>query len=199
MHGNLVRGGRLKSFPGLGHESVTAEYRQPCVVFTGHPSLRCGDVVHFMELWANNVNNVGKSWSLPSHHAWSNRRAISVVFTEPSIQYQQALAPFQPMAMKVVHCPIDTSLNFTQAKKLIRDARPARLVMPHSYSKPPASAPGRQDLVIESDSSTTFTFRKNDVLKIPLVRKLGNILSNKQMETQIACCREHSDFLCPGC
>ena len=198
MHGNLVRGGRLKSFPGLGHESVTAEYRQPCVVFTGHPSLRCGDVVHFMELWANNVNNVGKYWSLPSH-ALSNVRAISVVFTEPSIQYQQALAPFQPMAMKVVHCPIDTSLNFTQAKKLIRDARPARLVMPHSYSKPPASAPGRQDLVIESDSSTTFTFRKNDVLKIPLVRKLGNILSDKQEETQISCCREHSDFLCPGC
>ena len=99
---------------------------------------------------------------------------FSVVFTEPSIQYQQALAPFQPMAMKVVHCPIDTSLNFTQAKKLIRDAKPARLVIPHIYSKPPASAPGRQDLVIDTDSSTTFTFRKNDVLKIPLIRKLGN-------------------------
>ena len=97
------------------------------------------------------------------------------MFTEPSIQYQQALAPFQPMAMKVVHCPIDTSLNFVQAKKMIRDARPARLVMPHCYSKPPASAPGRQDLVIDADSSTTFTFRKNDVLKIPLIRKLGNI------------------------
>ena len=78
------------------------------------------------------------------------------------------------MAMKVVHCPIDTSLNFTQAKKLIRDAKPARLVIPHIYSKPPASAPGRQDLVIDTDSSTTFTFRKNDVLKIPLIRKLGN-------------------------
>ena len=78
------------------------------------------------------------------------------------------------MAMKVVYCPIDTSLNFTQAKKLIRDAKPARLVIPPVYSKPPASAPGRQDLVIDADSSTTITFRKNDVLKIPLIRKLGN-------------------------
>lgn len=25
--------------------------RSPCVVFTGHPSLRFGDAVHFMELW----------------------------------------------------------------------------------------------------------------------------------------------------
>ena len=97
------------------------------------------------------------------------------MFTEPSIQYQQALAPFQPMAMKVVHCPIDTSLNFTQAKKLIRDTRPASLVIPHTYSKPPASAPSRQDLVIDADTSTTFTFQKNDVLKIPLVRKLGKL------------------------
>ena len=60
IHGSLVRGGRLKSFPSLGSEAVTSEYRQPCVVFTGHPSLRCGDVVHFMELWANNVNNLGR-------------------------------------------------------------------------------------------------------------------------------------------
>ena len=66
VHGNLVRGGRLKSFPGLGHESVTAEYRQPCVMFTGHLSLRCRDAVHFVELWANNANNVGGL--LPSHN-----------------------------------------------------------------------------------------------------------------------------------
>ena len=26
-------------------------YQTPCVVFTGHPSLRCGDAVHFMEVW----------------------------------------------------------------------------------------------------------------------------------------------------
>ena len=59
VHGALQRLKRLKSFPNLGCESVTSEYTQPCVVFTGHPSLRCGDVVHFMELWANNANNLG--------------------------------------------------------------------------------------------------------------------------------------------
>ena len=60
-----------------------------------------------------------------------------VVFTEPSIKYQQALAPYQPMAMKVVHCPIDTSLNFTQAKKLVKEARPGCLILPHRYTQPP--------------------------------------------------------------
>jgi len=31
--------------------------RSPCVVFTGHPSLRFGDAVHFMELWGGNSAN----------------------------------------------------------------------------------------------------------------------------------------------
>ena len=29
----------------------------PCIVFTGHPSLRLGDAVHFMETWSHNSAN----------------------------------------------------------------------------------------------------------------------------------------------
>ena len=32
-------------------------YQTPCVVFTGHPSLRCGDAVHFMDIWGSNNKN----------------------------------------------------------------------------------------------------------------------------------------------
>ena len=39
---------------------------------------------------------------------------------------------------------------------------------------PPTSAPGRQDLVIDVEVNT-FTFQKNDILKIPMVRKLENL------------------------
>jgi len=62
-----------------------------------------------------------------------------------------ALAPFQPVQMKVVHCPIDTSLNFNQAGKLIRDLKPSTLVVPELYTK---HAPGalRSDLVIDTVS-----------------------------------------------
>ena len=165
VHGGLVRGGRLKSFSSLGNDSVSSEYRQPCVVFTGHPTLRCGDVVHFMQLWANNPNNL-------------------VVFTEPSVNYHQALAPFQPMAMKVVHCPIDTSLNFTQARKLLKEAKPGCLIVPQRYTQPPVSAPSRQDLVIDSEIQT-FTFHKHDILKIPLVRKLENIEISSQLANRL--------------
>merc|ERR1719222_1548499 len=84
VHGALQRGGRLKAFPSLETEAVQSEYRQPCVVFCGHPSLRSGDVVHFLWLWGASPANL-------------------VVFTEPSFNHQAALAPFQPLAMKALH------------------------------------------------------------------------------------------------
>ena len=50
----------------------------------------------------------------------------------------------------------------------------ARLVIPYMYSKFLASL-GTQDFAIDTDGSTTFTFQKNNVPQIPLIRKLGNI------------------------
>lgn len=32
-------------------------FKTPCVIFTGHPSLRFGDVVHFMEMWGSSSAN----------------------------------------------------------------------------------------------------------------------------------------------
>ena len=32
-------------------------FKTPCVVFTGHPSLRFGDVVHFVEMWGSSSAN----------------------------------------------------------------------------------------------------------------------------------------------
>jgi integrator complex subunit 9 len=155
VHGALQRGGRLKAFPSLEAESVHSEYRQPCVVFCGHPSLRCGDAVHFLQLWGASAANM-------------------VIFTEPSFDHQAALAPFQPLAMKTVNCPIDTSLNFTQARKLLRDLRPKLVVAPERYLSPPASAPGRAELVLEADVPI-HRHRKLDILQLPVHSSLERL------------------------
>ena len=40
-------------------EGLNTEMRTPCLVFCGHPSLRFGDVVHFLELWGkSNLNSI---------------------------------------------------------------------------------------------------------------------------------------------
>jgi hypothetical protein len=38
---------------------------------------------------------------------------------------------------------VDTSLNFTQTRKLISEVRPRCLVVPERYTRPPPSAPNR--------------------------------------------------------
>lgn len=73
------------------------------------------------------------------------------LFSEPDFPYLQVLAPFQPLAMKAFYCPIDTSLNYQQANKLIKELKPNVLVIPESYTKPHPSAP---NLFIEQPVST---------------------------------------------
>lgn len=155
LHGSLVRSGRLKSFQNLHDEIVHTEYRQPCVMFCGHPSLRFGDAVHFIQLWGAGPQNL-------------------VIFTEPSVNYLEALAPFQPLQMKAVCVPIDTSLNFTQTRKLISEVRPRCLVVPERYTRPPHTAPNRTDLIIDADVQT-FKHKKLDILKLPIRRTFENI------------------------
>ncbi|XP_038207848.1 integrator complex subunit 9 [Zerene cesonia] len=53
-HAQLVRAGRLRHARALHDLAFSADFRQPCVVFCGHPSLRFGAAVHLLELWASN-------------------------------------------------------------------------------------------------------------------------------------------------
>lgn len=150
-HAQLVKGGRLKVFSSLKDEAFNQEFRTPCIVFAGHPSLRFGDCVHFMELWGSNPNNC-------------------IIFTEPDFPHLEALAPYQPLAMKVVYYPIDTSLSFNQANKLIRDLRPVNLLLPEQYIQPPPLYRHRTDLTVEADCNV-IPFKWGDIVRIPIKRK----------------------------
>uniref|UniRef100_A0A131YKB0 Integrator complex subunit 9 n=2 Tax=Rhipicephalus TaxID=426455 RepID=A0A131YKB0_RHIAP len=154
-HAQLVRGGRLKPFSSIKAEGFTADFHTPCIVFAGHPSLRFGDVVHFMELWGPSPNNV-------------------VIFTEPDFNLAEAIAPFQPMAMKALCFPIDTSLSFVQANKLIRDLKPTNLVLPLQYTLPPPLQPHRSDLVIEAECEVQ-TYTRGSIVHIPVQRRYQRI------------------------
>lgn len=58
--------------------------------------------------------------------------------------------------MKAIYCPIETSLNFAQANKLLKDLKPGNIVIPESYTQPPAMAPHKTDLVIDQVSSASI-------------------------------------------
>lgn len=55
--------------------------------------------------------------------------------------------------MKAIYCPIETSLNFQQANKLLKELKPGVIVIPESYTQPPIMVPHKTDLIIEQPVS----------------------------------------------
>jgi len=159
-HAELVKSGRLKHFKSL-QDGFSNSFKSPCIVFTGHPSLRFGDVVHFIQLWGKSSSN-------------------TIIFIEPDFPYLDALSPFQPLAMRAYYCPIDPRLNFTQANKLIKDLKPKELVMPERYMKPPPMQPHRRDLVIDVDCKVT-TYKKWDTIDLSLPTKFHNVMLSTEL------------------
>ncbi|XP_030168547.1 integrator complex subunit 9 isoform X2 [Lynx canadensis] len=153
-HAELIQTNKLKHYPSL-HGDFSSDFRQPCVVFTGHPSLRFGDVVHFMELWGKSSLN-------------------TVIFTEPDFSYLEALAPYQPLAMKCIYCPIDTRLNFIQVSKLLKEVQPLHVVCPEQYTQPPPAQSHRMDLMIDCQPPA-MSYRRAEVLALPFKRRYEKI------------------------
>lgn len=78
--------------------------------------------------------------------------------------------------MKAVYCPIETSLNFQQANKLIKELKPGYLVIPESYTQPPAIVPHKMDLVIDQFSDKhIITFKNGDIIKLPIKRSKNKV------------------------
>ncbi|XP_055284037.1 integrator complex subunit 9 isoform X2 [Moschus berezovskii] len=150
----LIQTNKLKHYPSI-HGDFSNDFRQPCVVFTGHPSLRFGDVVHFMELWGKSSLN-------------------TVIFTEPDFSYLEALAPYQPLAMKCVYCPIDTRLNFIQVSKLLKEVQPLHVVCPEQYTQPPPAQSHRMDLMVDCQPPA-MSYRRAEVLALPFKRRYEKI------------------------
>uniref|UniRef100_A0AAZ3R1U3 Uncharacterized protein n=1 Tax=Oncorhynchus tshawytscha TaxID=74940 RepID=A0AAZ3R1U3_ONCTS len=153
----LIQTNKLKHYPSI-HGDFSSEFRQPCVVFNGHPSLRFGDVVHFMELWGKSSLN-------------------TIISTEPDFldaSYLNAVAPYQPLAMKCVYCPIDTRLNFHQVSKLLTEVQPLHVVYPEQYTQPPPTQSHCSDLMLELQPPP-MPYRRCSVLGLPFRRRWERI------------------------
>ncbi|XP_032490343.1 integrator complex subunit 9 isoform X2 [Phocoena sinus] len=202
-HAELIQTNKLKHYPSI-HGDFSNDFRQPCVVFTGHPSLRFGDVVHFMELWGKSSLNtviftdVGSdvtvgtvlqrhrrdTWLYSKRPSSQLRRkqglrdcpwhSLPDIHLEPDFSYLEALAPYQPLAMKCIYCPIDTRLNFIQVSKLLKEVQPLHVVCPEQYTQPPPAQSHRIDLMIDCQPPA-MSYRRAEVLALPFKRRYEKI------------------------
>ncbi|RNA33688.1 integrator complex subunit 9 [Brachionus plicatilis] len=162
QHGELFKNGLLKTYPGITSK-FNDEFMQPCILFASHPSLRFGEVCHFIELWKNSPNN-------------------SFIFTDSEFNYLDALAPFQPIYANYYYFPIDTSLTSGQIYKLLKEPKyfPQIIASNHYRYIPGECQPGLNDHVSKIDAFKFFGkvdlsfYHQNDVIKLALKRKYEN-------------------------
>uniref|UniRef100_A0A673I2C3 Integrator complex subunit 9 n=1 Tax=Sinocyclocheilus rhinocerous TaxID=307959 RepID=A0A673I2C3_9TELE len=145
-HAELIQTNELKHYPSI-HGDFSSEFRQPCVVFTGHPSLCFGDVVHFMELWGksslNTIIFTGETQHIREHfqetHVYSTRMhyidrkhllrlfSISVSVLLLNLQLARSLVPSEIKAgvsvatvsavLQVSECPVPKPAPVPPSKK----------------------------------------------------------------------------------
>ena len=97
VHGEMVKNSRLKIFPSVDGK-FSESYVVPCITFCSHHSLRCGPAVHLMSQWKTSPRNC-------------------LILTDPEFPEDELLAPYRPLAMKVVYYPMVLNiLKLTEGK-----------------------------------------------------------------------------------
>ncbi|KAL6073089.1 Integrator complex subunit 9 [Balamuthia mandrillaris] len=159
IHAELLESGRLNHFSGVHAKTFASTMKEPCVVFAGHPSLRCGDAVYIFNMWAADRKN-------------------AVIFTEPDFDHVVVLQPYQPFEIRTHYCPLDPRLNFVDANRLLHTLQPKHIILPQEYfSSSTASAETSTEEMMSGDKRTQIvppnseckvsTFMHADVLHIP--------------------------------
>ncbi|VDO12844.1 unnamed protein product, partial [Brugia timori] len=128
-HGLTSRNGRLKVYDNI-YGDFCRQMRTPCVIFTGHPSLRIGNAVHFLEMWGNDSKN-------------------ALIMTDPDYPIQNVYGPYEKLSIRAFFFPIETRLDFSQLNpSILPDLAPKLLVMPEVYTQPPPNSSQRTDFVV---------------------------------------------------
>eukprot|EP01095_Lingulamoeba_sp_RSL-Kostka_P015286 TRINITY_DN697_c1_g1_i2.p1 TRINITY_DN697_c1_g1~~TRINITY_DN697_c1_g1_i2.p1 ORF type:complete len:687 (-),score=161.08 TRINITY_DN697_c1_g1_i2:36-2096(-) len=116
-HEKMMSENQLYFFDNITDLIHDPNFREPCVIFSGHPSLRMGDIVHLINIYSSNPNN-------------------TLLCLEPDyLDYNKLLLPYQPIQMKVVYCPIDWRLKNTEFNTLLKEIKPKQIIIPKKYSK----------------------------------------------------------------
>ncbi|KAJ1345693.1 hypothetical protein KIN20_000283 [Parelaphostrongylus tenuis] len=115
-HVALVRNGRLKLYDNIC-ESFCLDCKSPCVVLTGHPSLRLGDAPYLLEMWGNDSKN-------------------ALIMTDPDYPLNEVYRPYEELAIRAFYYPIETRLEFSQVNSTLLpvELKPKNLIVPDVYT-----------------------------------------------------------------
>ncbi|CEF68597.1 Integrator complex subunit 9 [Strongyloides ratti] len=157
---DLIKNNRLKIYDSFT-DVLASEFRSPSIVITGHPSLRMGDVIHFMYMLGKDPRN-------------------SIVQVDPDYPFENLCGPFQKFSIKCFTCPLDYTLNETfVSSNLLNLINPKQIFLSDIY-KPDLNS----GYVTIRDPRVRF-FRYGDVINTKCNKKFKDVLFSETMITVI--------------
>lgn len=173
------------------------------MVFTGHPSLRFGDVVHFMELWGKSSLNTiiftgrsrrGADLALclsptgrrPSFDARARLFLSGCVGAVPAARHEVRLLSHRhaaqlPPSVKAAQGSPGTAWCFCPQSAALEvpdlcspSPQPLHVVCPEQYTQPPLTQSHRSDLMLELQPPP-MPYRRCSVLNLPFRRRYERV------------------------
>jgi integrator complex subunit 9 len=131
-----MRENRIKVYDSISG-AFSKEYKSPCIVFTGHPTLHVGSVVNFLELWGQDK----KSVVIATGRIFICVR-LFISSLDPEYSFKEMYKPFRDLQIRAYDFPIETRLDMRFVNEsLIPDLKPKTLIIPKEYMSQPSSKP----------------------------------------------------------
>lgn len=116
---------------------------------------------------------------------------IIVFNLEPDFPWNESLAPYQPLAMKVAYCPIVMNLSFIQANKLLGEkVQPSNLLLPYIYTKEGLASiniygnRSVPEMPLEVDCNM-ISYKRKDVIELPIKCAYERLYISPELAAQI--------------
>ncbi|KAH9609815.1 hypothetical protein KSS87_001793 [Heliosperma pusillum] len=148
-HVDLVKEKKLLVFSSIITPDLLKAWREPCIVFTHHWSLRHGAAIHFLRRWHENEN--------------------SLLILERGPDTDWLLLPFKPMSMKVLQCSFLSGIGSRKVAPLLQNLQPKHVLFPEDLRSLVGFPDLKQFSVIYYDENNTLRvhgLKKNAELEI---------------------------------
>uniref|UniRef100_A0A1D1XDH8 Integrator complex subunit 9 n=1 Tax=Anthurium amnicola TaxID=1678845 RepID=A0A1D1XDH8_9ARAE len=109
-HEKLIKEKRLQIFPVIQSSNLIETWKEPCIVFSPHWSLRLGPTIHLLRRW----------------HA--DDRCLLIL--EQGFDADVALLPFMPVAIKVLQCSFLSGIGIHKVQPLLEFLKPKLVLFP---------------------------------------------------------------------
>lgn len=141
-HVGLIREKKIHVFPAIHSSNLIKTWKEPCIVFSPHWSLRLGPVVHLLRRWHGDPN--------------------SLLVLEQGPDVDVALVPFKPMAMKVLQCSFLSGMKMKKVQPLLEILQPKIVLFPEDLKNQISAS----NLI----SSSFLYYSESETLHVPSLR-----------------------------